>query len=124
MAQTDPHDVAAHLARPLTTPDVVASEIRQYLIRKAPALPAASSGTAWTAEAKRLRTRYLSDIVFHGWPPEWVTAAPRFEDLGLIPSRDKGYRMRKLRYEIVPGFWSLAILYELWRNSRARYPPS
>src|SRR5205807_6829714 len=49
--------------------------------------------------------------VFHGWPREWVDAPAKFEDLGVIPS-GPGYRIRKLRYEIVPGFWSSAILYE------------
>ncbi len=34
-----------------------------------------------------------------------------FEDLGVIET-GRGYRMRKLRYEIVPGFQSTAILYE------------
>ncbi|MBS1874390.1 MAG: acetylxylan esterase [Acidobacteria bacterium] len=108
-AQTDAHVVAPHLA-PLNTPDVVASEIRHYLIAKAPAPPAAESAAEWTAEARRLRARFLDEIVFHGWPADWRTSAPRFEDLGAIES--KGYRARKLRYEIAPGFWSTAVLYE------------
>jgi hypothetical protein len=48
--------------------------------------------------------------VFHGWPQEWVESPPRFEDLGVLSG--KGYRLHKLRYEIVPGFYSTAILYE------------
>ena len=58
-----------------------------------------------------MREHLLKDVVFHGWPQEWVIASPKFEDLGLIDS-GKGYRTRKLRYEIVPGFQSVAILYE------------
>src|ERR1051326_4536221 len=34
-----------------------------------------------------------------------------FEDVGLLPS-GKGYTRRKLRYEVVPGMWSAAILYQ------------
>ncbi len=112
MAQTDADDVTARMRQPLTTPDVVASEIRHYLIAKAPPPPVFSDATAWKQEARRIRQRFLDEIVFHGWPREWVTAPPRFEDLGVIPSRDTDYRMRRLRYEIVPGFWSAAILYE------------
>ena len=111
LAQTDARGVAARLT-PLTTPDVVASEIRHYLIRKIPALPAATRADNWASQAKQLRSRFLDEIVFHGWPADWVNGAPQFEDLGLIPSQDDTYRMRKLRYEIVPGFWSTAILYE------------
>jgi dienelactone hydrolase len=40
-----------------------------------------------------------------------VEAQPEFEDLGTIESGN-GYRIRKLRYEIVPGFQSTALLYE------------
>jgi hypothetical protein len=47
--------------------------------------------------------------VFHGWPREWVDAPPKFEDAGLVPS-GPGYRIRKLRYEIAPGFHSTATL--------------
>jgi dienelactone hydrolase len=112
LAQTDARGVTARMNQPLSTPDVVASEIRRYLIRKVPAPPSFSSAEAWNREAKRIRERFLNEIVFHGWPREWITAAPRFEDLGVIPSPDKDYRMRRLRYEIVPGFWSAAILYE------------
>src|SRR3974377_1731517 len=111
LAQTDAHSVAAYL-NPVSTPAVVASELRHSLMRKVPALPAADSADAWTSQAKQLRSRFLKEIVFHGWPVDWVNAAPRFEDVGLIPSDDTSYRMRKLRYEIVPGFWSTAILYE------------
>src|SRR5205807_7734150 len=47
----------------------------------------------------------------HGWPNDWVNAPPRFEDLGLIPS-GRSYQIRRLRFEIVPGLWSTALLYE------------
>jgi len=111
ISQTQPRQVAEVLAPELQTPDVVAFQLRNYLMKKAPRLPAVGSAEEWTAEARRLRRRTLEEVVFHGWPREWVEATPRFEDLGLVPS-GKGYRMRKLRYEIVPGFFSTAILYE------------
>ena len=110
-AQTTARSVTPHLSKRLHPADVVAAEIRQYLMQKAPALPSAASAEAWTAEATRLRRRFLDEVVFHGWPREWVAAPLKVEDLGPIPS-GAGYRMRKLRYEIVPGFWSTAILYE------------
>jgi len=109
--QSRPRDMAAILERPLETPDVVAFQVRQYLFQHAPKLSAPRSAAQWTAEAERIRKHLLDDVVFHGWPREWVDAAPKFEDLGTIES-GKGYRIRKLRYEIVPGFQSTAILYE------------
>jgi dienelactone hydrolase len=52
----------------------------------------------------------LDDVVFRGWPRDWVAAPPKFEEAGVI--NGNGYRIRKLRYEIVPGFQSVALLYE------------
>jgi dienelactone hydrolase len=110
-AQTEPRAVKLLLERPLQTSEVVALQLRQYLIRKAPPLPSPSNSDQWSAEARRLRRETLEQVVFHGWPREWVEAPLKSEDLGTIPS-GPGYRMRKLRYEIVPGFYSTAILYE------------
>ncbi|MEX2260508.1 MAG: hypothetical protein WD696_01080 [Bryobacteraceae bacterium] len=111
LTQTEPRQVARVLERPLQTPDVVNFQLSQYLLAKVPQLPQPTSAGQWSAEAKRLRERLLRDVVFHGWPREWVDAPLKVEDLGTIPS-GPGYRMRKLRYEIVPGFHSTAILYE------------
>ncbi|MCX6637568.1 MAG: hypothetical protein NT090_21135 [Acidobacteria bacterium] len=111
LAQTNPRQVQRFLETPLTTPDVVAAEIRQYLMARAPRLPQVSSADEWTRRAAQLRGRMLDEVVFHGWPKEWVAAPLKVEDLG-VSATGPGYRMRKLRYEIVPGFWSAAILYE------------
>src|SRR6202158_2856698 len=95
----------------LQTEDVVEFQIREYLMKRVPRLPNPNSAAEWTVEQKRLRKHLLEDVIFHGWPKEWVSAPPKFEDLGLIPS-GKGYRLRRLRYEIVPGFATTALLYE------------
>jgi dienelactone hydrolase len=109
--QSRPGDIAPILEQRLETPDVVAFQVRQYLYQHISRLPTPQSAAQWTAEAERIRKHLLDDIVFHGWPKAWVGAPPKFEDLGTIES-GKGYRIRKLRYEIVPGFQSTAILYE------------
>ncbi len=92
--------------------DVAEFQVRQYLLNQVAAPPKVpSTPQAWTAEAARLRRHLVDDVVFHGWPREWVDAAPRFEETGVIETGG-GYRIRKLRYEIVPGFYSTALLYE------------
>lgn len=58
-----------------------------------------------------MRKHILHDVAFHGWPVEWVESAPKFQQVGATESRN-GYRVTKLRYEIVPGFDAPAILYE------------
>ena len=116
LAQTSPNQLERFLQAPLTTPDVVAAEIRQYLLARAPRLPQVTSAEEWTRRSAEIRRRMLDEVVFHGWPKEWVAAPLKVEDLGVLGS-GPGYRMRKLRYEIVPGFWSAAILYEPERLS-------
>jgi dienelactone hydrolase len=116
LAQTSPNQLERFLQAPLTTPDVVAAEIRQYLLARAPRLPQVTSAEEWTRRSAEMRRRMLDEVVFHGWAKEWVAAPLKVEDLGVLGS-GPGYRMRKLRYEIVPGFWSAAILYEPERLS-------
>jgi dienelactone hydrolase len=111
MAQSRARDLAAVLETPLETPDVVAFQLRQYMYQRIPRMDPPATAAQWTAQADRMRKHLLDDVVFHGWPRAWVDAPPRFEDLGIIES-GQGYRVRKLRYEIVPGFQSTAILYE------------
>lgn len=109
-AQSDSERLAPILAQSIQTPDVTAYQLRQYAMRHVPRLPNPANAQQWTAEAARIRRHLLDDVVFHGWPREWVTAPPRFEAAGVIEG--KGYRIRKFRYEIVPGFYSAALLYE------------
>jgi len=111
LAQTRIEEVGTVLKLRLQTEDVVDFQVRQYLMKRVAPLPAPKTAAEWTSEQKHLREHLLEDVIFRGWPKEWVNAQPKFEDLGLIPS-GKGYRLRKLRYEIVPGFSTTALLYE------------
>jgi dienelactone hydrolase len=110
-AQASTGDIVALLKVPLQSPDVVDFQVRDYLMKRVAPLPGPRNAEEWTKEQRRLRKDLLQNVIFHGWPKEWVDAPPKFEDLGLIPS-GKGYRLRKLRYEIVPGFQTVALLYE------------
>jgi hypothetical protein len=110
LAQTKPAYLREILKEEVLPPAVAQYQLRQYILQRIAHLAAAPNAEQWTVESKRLREQILSDVVFHGWPKEWVDAPARFEDLGVIPGN--GYQMRKLRYEIVPGFQAVAILYE------------
>ena len=110
--QSDPQNIKAILKDEILPPAVAEFQLRQYLLsRVAPPPHVPSSPQEWMAEAARLRHHLLEDIAFHGWPREWVAAGPKFEEVGVIET-GSGYKIRKLRYEIVPGFYSVALLYE------------
>ncbi len=110
LAQTEPQHLESILKDEVLPQSVAQFQLRQYLLQKIGKLPTASGAAQWTTESKQLRQRILDEVVFHGWPKEWVDARPKFEDLGVVPGN--GYQIRKLRYEIVPGFYSVALLYE------------
>ena len=110
LAQSSARDLAPILKKEILPAAVAQYQLRQYILQRIAHISAPSSAAQWTAESKRLREHILSDVVFHGWPKEWVDAPPKFEEIAVIPGN--GYRMRKFRYEIVPGFQSVAILYE------------
>ena len=110
VAQSDAEQLAPILAQPIQTPDVTAYQLRQYLMVRVAPLPSPQGAADWTAEVKRIRRHLLDEVVFHGWPAEWVNAPPKFEEAGVIEGN--GYRIRKFRYEIIPGFQSAALLYE------------
>jgi hypothetical protein len=97
------------LAEEIVAPQVPVFELRDYLLKRIAVPPAPHSASEWSAEASRIRARVL-ETLFHGWPKEWVESAPKFEDLGVLAGN--GYRIRKLRFEIVPGFYFTALLYE------------
>ncbi len=97
------------LKQSLQSQVMVAEELRQFMLKRVPELPKVSSPADWQKEADRLREHELS-VIYHGWPREWVEAKPKFEKVAEITR--PGYRIVKLRYEIVPGFTSTALLYE------------
>ncbi|NWG13827.1 MAG: acetylxylan esterase [Acidobacteria bacterium] len=110
-AQSEVNQIQPILRAEILSPAAALFQIKQYIVSKVPPPPLPTTATRWTAESKRLGETLLRDVVFHGWPDQWVSAAPHFEEAGVIAS-GPGYRTRKLRYEILPGFYSSAILYE------------
>ena len=84
-------------------------ELRHFHAAACAALALPSDAKQWDRDAAKIRAHELS-VVYHGWPQAWVDSAPKFEKVGVIER--KGYRIIKLRYEIVPGFESTALLYE------------
>jgi len=113
MGQSADRMVDEFLTNPLQTPDVVTYQMQEFLLRNRPRLPHVTSAAQWTAEANRIRQRVLKDVIYHGWPKSWVDSPPKFEDMGSVPvPAGAGYRLRKFRYEVVPGLYSTAVLYE------------
>src|SRR5262249_29780661 len=73
-------------------------------------MPSVSTGQQWTLTKEQLRRQLLNELVLRGQGHKWAEAKTRVEWLDVLPG--KGYRIKCLRYEVVPGLWIPALLYE------------
>jgi dienelactone hydrolase len=85
-------------------------EVQAWAASRVPVLPPVRTAAEWQAHAARLRARILDEVVLRGENRKWREAPLRVEWLDVLAG--DGYRVRKLRFEAVPGFWVPALLYE------------
>src|SRR5207249_4719690 len=86
------------------------AELQEYLDAKIPRLPEPTTAEAWTKETERLQKEVLENVVFRGEAAKWRDAKTKIEYAGTIAG--EGDTVKKLRFEIIPGFWIPALLYE------------
>jgi dienelactone hydrolase len=108
-ADEDP--LAGLLSREIVGPVLPLAEVQRYCEARVPVMPPLTTAAAWEAEAARLRKAVLEKIVFRGQATRWRDAPAKVEWLETIAG-GPGYRIKKLRYEALPGLWIPALLYE------------
>ena len=86
-------------------------EIQLYCQAGVPKMAEFESAADWEAEAARLREAVLDGVVYRGEAARWRGAETNVEWLDTIPG-GPGYRIKRLRFEAVPGMWIPALLYE------------
>ncbi len=104
-------DLEKLLSRALLDADQTLAETQKFSAGKIPPLPAATNVADWEKAAKSIRTQTLLKTVFRGEASKWRDAPLKVEWLETIPG-GPGYKIKKLRYEAVPGLWIPALLYE------------
>ena len=85
-------------------------ELRAYLHNLTVEFSAPHDADSWQGKADELRQRILEEVVFRGVPDSWRNHETQIVWAERIPG--DGYTIRKLRYEIIPGLWAGALLYE------------
>lgn len=98
------------LARPILERDTTLKETQRFCESRIAVLPKFSQASDWEKYAGELRQKILEQIVLRGVPAEWKEHQVRVEWLDWVPTAS-GYRLRKLRYEALPGLWIPALLY-------------
>jgi hypothetical protein len=98
------------LSRPILAANQPLVEVQIYTASHVKSMPLVSSAEQWTQMKERLRQRVLNEVVLRGEGRNWADAKTRVEWLDVLPGR--GYRIKRLRYEVIPGLWIPALLYE------------
>src|SRR6185437_15947068 len=78
------------LKQHLTSPDLVADQLQHFMLPLIPPLKMPADAKQWNRDAAEIRAHELS-VIYHGWPKEWIDAAPKFEEAGEIQGH--GYRI-------------------------------
>ncbi len=104
-------DVTTLLKHGIIGDELPLLEVQRYVESRVPKVAACESASQWQAEADRLRQAILERVVFRGAAAAWRDAPAKVEWLDSIAG-GPGYRIKKLRYEALPGMWIPALLYE------------
>lgn len=105
------NDMATLLNRRIIDPNLPLQEVQAYTEARVPPMPEATDVADWERHASRMRQETLDRVVLRGEAARWRTAKTRIEWLDTIAG-GAGYRIKKLRYEALPGLWIPALLYE------------
>src|SRR6202046_2913913 len=98
------------MARPILAANQPLVEVQVYTASHVKSMPLVNTAQQWTQMKEQLRQRLLNEVVLRGEGRKWAEAKTRVEWLDVLPG--KGYRIKRLRYEVVPGLWIPALLYE------------
>jgi dienelactone hydrolase len=107
----DSSDLQKTIERPILASGQTLAETQKFCASKIPPLPEVKSAAEWEPLANQIRQEVLARAVYRGEAAKWRDAKLGVEWLETIPG-GQGYRIRKLRYEALPGLWIPALLYE------------
>src|SRR5258708_3761845 len=102
--------VAPLLDRKILDPKQPELEVRAFTASRVLPVPTYSNIAEWEKYSAHLRQDILDKVILRGEAKRWAELPTKVEWLGVIPQA--GYRIRKFRFEAVPGLWVPGLLYE------------
>src|SRR5262245_12804046 len=102
--------LADALAKPILEPDTPQKEVEAFCATRVLPLIAPKSADEWEKTAARLRKETLDRVVFRGEAAKWMEMPLKVDWLEEIEG-GPGYKIKKLRFEVLPGLWIPALLY-------------
>lgn len=108
----DTAKIAASLDAAVLDKDISIDEVRSYVGKKIPAMPALGKPEDWTKYATEHRQKVLDQVIYRGAAAGWRDAKNLgFERVGTVTTGGE-YLLTKVRFEALPGHWIPALLYE------------
>ena len=104
-------DSKSSVAKPILTPGQTLADVSKYVEAKIPNPPTVKDKKEWEAYAAKLRQEVLDRVVYRGEAARWRDAKVQVE-WSDAEAGGEGYRIKKLRFEALPGLWIPALLYE------------
>lgn len=104
-------DVAVLLKRPVLQPRHTLAETQAFCEKRVPRLPTFNDPDAWKAFVNQGRADVLDKVVYRGAAAKWRDYQGKVEWFESEPG-GPGYRLKKARFEALPGLWIPALLYE------------
>lgn len=108
-AEVEPLDEV--LSRSILPADLPLEQVRAFTESRVPPMPQATTVAEWETHAQEMRQQTLDRVVYRGEAKTWRDLTTHVEWLDEIEG-GPGYKIRKLRFEAVPGLWVPALLYE------------
>lgn len=102
--------VKAALSRVILSAGQTLEETQNFCAARVPPLPQPKAVADWEKHASALREETLKRTVYRGEAAKWRDLPLKVEWLDTIAG-GPGYKIKKLRYEALPGMWIPALLY-------------
>jgi hypothetical protein len=106
----DMESLTKALREPILDREAIQRDMERYCLFKVPMMPEPTDRQSWEAFISKARKETLDKVVFRGEAAKWREIPTKPEWLGEIDAGD--YRIKRLRYEAVPGMWVCGLLYE------------
>ncbi|MCA9116395.1 MAG: acetylxylan esterase [Planctomycetaceae bacterium] len=103
--------LAEALGSAIIGPNLAYEEVADFCQARVQPMPELTTVAAWEKWIAGVRQETLEKVVFRGQAAAWRDDEAKVEWLDDIEG-GPGYRIRKLRYEALPGLWIPAVLYE------------
>ena len=105
-------EVQRALGTDILAEDLPLEQVRLFTESRVPDIPEINDPDQWRAYADKLRQQVLDNIVFRGNLAKYWRDAPSKVEWDQVLDELPGYRIKKFRFEILPGWYCPALLYE------------